>query len=1384
MKTRYFTLASIVSFVAGSAFAQTTTENYISTTSPKIAVETPAQVSSLSDQNKVQSVQYFDGLGRTSQTIAIKGSPNQNDLVNFFEYDQYGRRAKQYLPYAASSSGGEYQGSAATDQTNFYHNGIRLAHTDYPYGEVRYDNSPLNRVLESSAPGDIWAMNGNHTITSAMKWNGSQQVHIWTWDGANASSTAYFAPNEVSYSETTDEHGNLTRVFVDKRGRTLLSQRQHGTVSNPGTGTVVPAFHSTYMVYDALDRIVAVIPPLAYEKMRQAGNYSTTALSEDLLFTYGYDDRGRIVEKKIPGRGVEYIIYDRLDRPVLSQDANQRTQNEWWYFKYDALSRPVVQGIYTPGVAISRTQMQTNVDQAGTPLFEKPSGTDYPIYQGYTHQAYPTTNIEALLVNYYDNYDFNRDGTPDAAFDPSSLTPVHFPTKGGGTPNPISNQSTSRTRGLMTGTKVKIMDAFNPVMWLSTHNFYNEKMRLVQIDELNMYGGHDVSDLFYDFEGKIIHSRIRHDINNGTTVVLKNKFVYDHVGRVEKVYQQNNADAPVLLSEMTYNELGELIEKNVHSADNGTNFLQSVDYAYNIRGWLTHINNADLNSGQSVVGANNTNESVQSVELDQITINFKQIAVTRSTYKMVAEYEAKEIVNIFDHSNNTTRSVIVTHRRTIDLGYSDQTDPAIYVALKALNGESLIINYGPTQVTDGMNLGTVIADAMTALDGKYTSAGVSNVDAQEIIDDATSSFIYSKVGQNYHNDDTDDLFGLELRYDRPDAGTNATALYNGNISEMQWNTASENKKRHYFFGYDAKNQLQDAWYAEYSSSTEAWDQAIDNYSVNNITYDANGNIQSLHRKGHQGNGAFAIMDQLSYTYSGNQLLKVDDLIAAAAATNSFHDGTNTGNDYTYDANGNLTSDANKGFSVEYNRLNRATKIDYGGGKEINYLYAADGRKLKKTIKEPLHQDVHSWYVGKVVYDDGGIEFIFMEEGRLVPDQSSNGDFIYQMQHEDHLGNVRLMYQDVDGDGSISTAEIMQENHYYPFGLTYEGITAPQYENHRWKFNGVEMEEQFDLNLLMTEFRPLDAQLGRWTGIDPLSEQFFSSSPYTGFANNPISLIDPRGLAPSSPTDPPKKSDLGRNPVYSFMEYKRAKAFQRANGGTLGYHYDSNGWLRFSVARVVKDEEYTEKHSSGGEKPLIEGFHAAILETKTFEIGATEVWYAEAALYGSGSTLEESGGLMFVTKNGGFGTAMKVTGKMPLLETPGDQLPGTIMTSKLSLNFIKKSMPSPHYAKNPANQAPEWVQNGKEAAETVKQGMSDAKAAEAQVRNDAHLEIIDWWTEKTKKAESTEATSPARAGSDSAEFYLYDRVGGFDRKKISVEDSAKYAKRKALVLRVN
>lgn len=68
--------------------------------------------------------------------------------------------------------------------------------------------------------------------------------------------------------------------------------------------------------------------------------------------------------------------------------------------------------------------------------------------------------------------------------------------------------------------------------------------------------------------------------------------------------------------------------------------------------------------------------------------------------------------------------------------------------------------------------------------------------------------------------------------------------------------------------------------------------------------------------------------------------------------------------------------------------------------------------------------------------------------------------------------------------------------------------------YRFGFNGMETTNEIygEGNEYSTEFRQYDARLGRWLSIDPLTEDFPESSPYVSFDNNPIILIDRKGLA--------------------------------------------------------------------------------------------------------------------------------------------------------------------------------------------------------------------------------------------------------------------------------
>ncbi|WP_410679373.1 RHS repeat domain-containing protein [Chryseobacterium sp. Y16C] len=112
-------------------------------------------------------------------------------------------------------------------------------------------------------------------------------------------------------------------------------------------------------------------------------------------------------------------------------------------------------------------------------------------------------------------------------------------------------------------------------------------------------------------------------------------------------------------------------------------------------------------------------------------------------------------------------------------------------------------------------------------------------------------------------------------------------------------------------------------------------------------------------------------------------------------------------------------------------------------------------------------------------------------------------------YTDHLGNVRLSYFKNTTSGS---AEVLEENNYYPFGLKHQGYNGlegnPAY---KYQYNGKELQEETGWNDYGA--RMYMADIGRWSVIDPLTEQMRRYSPYNYAYNNPIAFIDPDGREP-------------------------------------------------------------------------------------------------------------------------------------------------------------------------------------------------------------------------------------------------------------------------------
>jgi RHS repeat-associated protein len=92
-------------------------------------------------------------------------------------------------------------------------------------------------------------------------------------------------------------------------------------------------------------------------------------------------------------------------------------------------------------------------------------------------------------------------------------------------------------------------------------------------------------------------------------------------------------------------------------------------------------------------------------------------------------------------------------------------------------------------------------------------------------------------------------------------------------------------------------------------------------------------------------------------------------------------------------------------------------------------------------------------------------------------------------------------------------KVLQEDHYYPFGLNISALssTAPLSKPNQFKIQGKEQQTEFDINLYDFGARNYDPQIGRWLNPDPLADQFYNLTPYNYVENNPLRFIDPDGM---------------------------------------------------------------------------------------------------------------------------------------------------------------------------------------------------------------------------------------------------------------------------------
>ncbi|MCK9271852.1 MAG: hypothetical protein M0P50_15560, partial [Bacteroidales bacterium] len=255
-----------------------------------------------------------------------------------------------------------------------------------------------------------------------------------------------------------------------------------------------------------------------------------------------------------------------------------------------------------------------------------------------------------------------------------------------------------------------------------------------------------------------------------------------------------------------------------------------------------------------------------------------------------------------------------------------------------------------------------------------------------------------------------------------------------------------------------------------------------------------------------GSNLYGDIDNLTYTYQGNQLQSVNDISYGAYQADGFKDnGSFEPIEYTYDDNGNLLTDLNKSLSIsKYNHLNLPEQLNLNPPQhyyEISYLYSATGQKLHKATHIDFTPATTTDYVGSFIYHDDQLQSILTQEGRVVVNGSS---YEYQYFLKDHLGNTRVTF---------NSGGIIQEDSYYPYGMNMAGLSESSGIDlpNKFLYNGKELQDDFGLDWYDYGARFYDAVLGRWHVVDPMSEIARRWSSYQYAYNNPIRFIDPDGM---------------------------------------------------------------------------------------------------------------------------------------------------------------------------------------------------------------------------------------------------------------------------------
>jgi RHS repeat-associated protein len=553
---------------------------------PKVPMQTVPNDLSSAATVSVSTV-YKDGFSRPMQTVQHNAAYSGSSPIHLVQPadSRFQSSPLSFLPYPANST--NFNTNMFTAQRDYYYGKYPGEYYTAASQEI-YISDANQRATKAMMPGKSQIGQNRGVVTKQIT-NGPNDLRMWiTLANGEPDGSVNYPDGSVFGEQVTDSTGAEVMTYTNKEGK-IVCQRVLAE-RNPN-----PVYMYTYYAYDDMGRLRWVLPHKAV--VVSLGTLSQE-VKDNLCFRYKYDEKGRMVERKMPGKAVEEFIYDKRDRLVFYRDGILKAKNQWRFTLYDPKNRPTVAGVATD--PISRIDLLNYVNDAN-PF--TPSDILYYVKNYNLWNAYPTSiSISTILsYTYYDDYII---ADPTGAFWDTYASVLQLDVQSiPGAEIPVRSK---REGGQMTGSKVRILptvgaDSTTTGTWRQSVFFYDDKGRQIYSYSQDSYNNGSIIHRQYhgtafDFINRsLITKHITNNLNSTDghperTELYRN--LYDPAtGQLTQTMRKVGAGPWSISTMYSYDEMGKVKRKVLG------NYGEVQDMNYNIRGQLLGINGTYAETG-------------------------------------------------------------------------------------------------------------------------------------------------------------------------------------------------------------------------------------------------------------------------------------------------------------------------------------------------------------------------------------------------------------------------------------------------------------------------------------------------------------------------------------------------------------------------------------------------------------------------------------------------------------------------------------------------------------------------------------------------------------------------------------------------------------------